>query len=222
MTALLDRFRFDVVRRLDPTPYVSPVASGSSSEASPLLQHSASRPAAPLDIGAAGYCADAPAPDHRTGRHAASPPPVLRTPLPPLAPPPPAWNEQNGDLFLKTANRQSNTKAVGIRIPAFVEVAENFLEMCGRPCDRWFCFILSWIGTNDAENVRRFHFVGDAVSYEQFRDGFYSLFGRINFDNAYRQQLRVHAQSVSESVTAFASRTSDLSTRKYFEFPTEL
>ena len=54
MTALLDRFGFDVVRRLDPTPPVSNAASGSSSESAPLLQHSASRHAAPLDTGA-GY-----------------------------------------------------------------------------------------------------------------------------------------------------------------------
>ena len=90
MTALLDRFEFDVVRRLDATPPVSPAASRSSSESALLLEHSASRHAAPLDTGAAGYCADAPAPDHRTGRHAAPPPPALRTPAPRLEPPIPA------------------------------------------------------------------------------------------------------------------------------------
>ena len=143
MTALLERFGFDVVRRLDPTPYVSPAASGSFSESAPLLQHSASRHTAPLDTGAAGYCADAPAPDHRTGSHAAPPPPALRTPTPRLAPPPPAWDEKDRDLLLKSANRQRYIETSGIRIRAFVEEAENFLEMCGRPRDRWSRFILS-------------------------------------------------------------------------------
>ena len=66
------------------------------------------------------------------------------------------------------------------------------------------------------------HFVGDAVSYKQFRDGLYTLFGRLDFEDAYRQQLRVLAQSGSETVAAFASRTSDLSTLAYPDFPTEL
>ena len=221
MTALLDRFGFDVVRRLDPTPPLAPAASGSSSKSAPILQHSATGHVAPLDTGAAGYCADAPAPDHRTGHHAAPPPPALRTLAPRLAPPQPVWDEKDRDLF-KSANRQRYTEASGIRIRAFVEVAENFLEMCARPRDRWSRFILSWLGTNEAEKVRRSHFVGAAVSYEQFRNGLYTLFGRLDFENAYRQQLRGLAQSGSESVAAFASRTSDLSTRAYPDFLTEL
>ena len=187
----------------------------------PLLQHSASRHAAPLDTGAAGYCADAPAPDHRTGRRAAPPPPALFTPAPRLAPPP-AWDEKDRDLFLKSANRQRYTEASGIRIRAFVEETENFLEMCGRPRDRWSRFILFWLGTNEAEKVHRVHYVGDAVFNEQFCHGLYTLFGRLDFEDAYSQQLRVLAQSGSESVAAFASRTSDLSTRAYPGFPTEL
>ena len=87
--------------------------------------------------------------------------------------------------------------------------------MCGRPRDCCSRFILSWLGTNETKKMRRSHFEGDAVFYEQFRDGLYTLFGRLDFADAYCQQLRVLAQSGSESVAAFASRTSDLSTRAY-------
>ena len=41
-------------------------------------------------------------------------------------------------------------------------------------------------------------------------------------EDAYRQQLRVLTQSGAEPVAAFASRTTDLSTRAYPNFPTEL
>ena len=89
MTVLLIRFGFNVVRRLDPTPPVSPAASESSSETALLLQHSESCHSAPLETGAAGYCANAPEPDYRIGRHAAPPPPALLTAAPRLAPLPP-------------------------------------------------------------------------------------------------------------------------------------
>ena len=94
--------------------------------------------------------------------------------------------------------------------------------MFGRPRDRWSRFIRAWLGANEAEKVRRSHYVGDAITYEIFRTGLYTLFGRLDLEDAYRQQLRVLAQSGSESVAAFASRTSDLSTRAYPDFPTEL
>ena len=94
--------------------------------------------------------------------------------------------------------------------------------MCGRPRDRWARFIISWLGPNEAEKVRRSHFVSDYVDYSKFREGLFTLFGRLDFEDAYRQQLRVLVQSGAESVAAFASRTTDLSTRAYPDFPTDL
>ena len=124
--------------------------------------------------------------------------------------------------MLKSANRTHYTESSGIRIRAFVEDAENFLEMCGRPRDRWARFIISWLGPNAAEKVRCSHFVADYVDYSKFCEGLFSLFGRLDFEDSYRQQLRVLVQSGAESVAAFASRTTDLSTRAYPDFTTDL
>ena len=94
--------------------------------------------------------------------------------------------------------------------------------MCGRPRDQWARFIIFWLGPNEAEKVRRSHFVADYVEfYSKFRVGLFTLFGRLEFEDLYRQQLRVLVQSGAESVTAFALRTTDLSTRAYFDFPTD-
>ena len=94
--------------------------------------------------------------------------------------------------------------------------------MCGRPRDRWACFIISWLGPNEAEKVRRSHVVADGVDYDAFREGFFTLFGRLDFEDSYRQQFRVLVQFRPESVAGFASRTTDLSTRAYPDFPTDL
>ena len=222
MTALLDRFWVDVVRRLDLTSPLSLAASGSSSESAPLLQHSASCHATPLDTGPPVNVLMPSrlitAPDVTQHHHRLLYVLLLRDSR---------RRHPHGTRRIETfsSNRRicsAIPEASGIRIRACVEEAENFLEVCGRPRDRWSRFILSWLGTNEAQKVRRFHFLGDAVFYEKFLDGLYTLFKRLDFENAYRQQLRVLAQSGSESVAAFASRTSDFTTRAYFDFPTEL
>ena len=61
--------------------------------------------------------------------------------------------------------------------------------------------------------MRRFHIDADGVDYDAFRKGMFTLFGRLDFEESYRQQLRVLPESCAESVVAFASRTTDLSTR---------
>ena len=94
--------------------------------------------------------------------------------------------------------------------------------MCGRPRDRWARFIISWLGPNEAEKVRRSYFVADGIDYSAFREGLFTLFGRLDFEDSYRQQLRVLVQSGAESVATFASRTTDLSTRAYPNFPTDI
>ena len=70
--------------------------------------------------------------------------------------------------------------------------------------------------------VRRSHFVADGVYYDAFREGLFTLFGRLNFEDSYRQQLLVLIQSGAEFVAVYASRTTDLSTRSYPDFPTDL
>ena len=70
--------------------------------------------------------------------------------------------------------------------------------------------------------MRRFHLVADGVDYGAFRVCLLTVFNRLDFENSYRQQLRVLVQSGVESVAAFASGTTDLSTRASFEFPTDL
>ena len=94
--------------------------------------------------------------------------------------------------------------------------------MCCRSRNRWARFILSWLGPNEAENIRRSHFAANNVDYNLFREGLFTLFGRLDFEDSYRQQLSVLVRSGAESVAAFASRTTDLSTRAYPNFPTEL
>ena len=127
----------------------------------------------------------------------------------------PNWDHDDLDLLLRSANRTHYTESSGIRIRAFVEDAENFLEMCGRPRDRWARFIISWLNSNEAEKVRRSHFVADRIDYGTFREGLFTLFGRLDFEDSYRQKLRVLVQFGAESVAAFASRTTDFSTRAY-------
>ena len=94
--------------------------------------------------------------------------------------------------------------------------------MCRRPRDHWARFIIFWLNPNDAEKVRRSHFVADGVTYDSFCKGLSTLFGRLDFEDSYRQQLCVLVQSGAEFVAAFASRTTDLSTRAYPDFPKDL
>ena len=92
----------------------------------------------------------------------------------PLLPPPsarPEWDLDDCDLLLKSANRPRFTESFGVRIRAFLEDAENFLDMCGRPRDRWARFIISWLGANEAEKVRHSHYFGDEVDYAAFKNG---------------------------------------------------
>ena len=114
--------------------------------------------------------------------------------------PRPMWDHEDRDLLLKSANRPRFMESSGVRIRAFLADAENFLEMCGRPRDRWARFIISWLGANEAEKVRRSHFIADGVDYDSFKNGLITLFGRLESEDSYRQQLRELIQAGSESV----------------------
>ena len=174
------------------------------------------------DSGVVGVRFTLPATGQRTGANPNSTPLATAASTPPLPPHKPEWDHDDRDLLLKSADRQRYTESSGIRIRAFVEDAVKFFEMCGRPRDRWARFVVSWLGFNEAEKVSRSYFVGDNVDYNNFREGLLTLFGRLDCEDAYRQQLRVLAQSGAEPVAAFASRITDLSTYAYPNFPTEL
>ena len=174
------------------------------------------------DLGVDGVRFTLPATGQRTGANPNSSLLATTTSTSQLPPQKPEWDHDDRDLLLKSANRAHYTESSGIRIRAFVEDAENFMEMCGRPRVLWARFIISWLGPNETEKVRRSHFVADNVDYSAFCEGLFTLFGRLDFKDSYRQQLRVLAQSGAESVAEFASRTTDLSTCAYPNFPTDI
>ena len=58
--------------------------------------------------------------------------------------------------------------------------------MCGRPRNRWARIILSWLGPNKAEKVRRSHFAANNVDYNSFCEGLFTLLGHLDFENSYR------------------------------------
>ena len=61
--------------------------------------------------------------------------------------------------------------------------------LCIRPRDRWGFFVFVWLRSEEAENVRRSHVSDSLASYEKFRDGLIALFGRFEFEGAYRATL---------------------------------
>ena len=67
-----------------------------------------------------------------------------------------------------------------------------------------------------------FHFFSEDVDYTAFKNGLITLFGRLEFEDSYCQQLRELAQAGSESIASYAARTTDLTTQAYPKFPTEL
>ena len=132
-----------------------------------------------------------------------------------------AGDSTDRETLLKAASRQRFTETSGIKIRAFLVDAELFLRLCSRSRHRWGFFVLAWLGSEEADKVRRSHVVDTVASYEKFRDGLIALFGRFEFEGAYRATLRGLRQSGSESVAAYAARTTDLCSHAYAEFSTE-
>ena len=132
-----------------------------------------------------------------------------------------AWVATDRETLLKAASRQRFTEKSGIKIRAFLADGELFLTLCNRPRDRWGFFVHACLGSEEAEKVRRSHVADTVGSYEKFREKLIALFGRVEFENAYRATLRGIRQSGFESVAAYAARTSDLCSRAYAESSTE-
>ena len=95
---------------------------------------------------------------------------------------------------------------------------EFFLTICNRPRDRWGFSILSWLKSEEAEKARRSHIADHVANYPVFREGLISLFGRFDFEGAYRATLQSLRQSGSESVAAYAAHVTDLCSRAYPNF----
>ena len=131
------------------------------------------------------------------------------------------WEPADRDTLLKASTRVRFTEASNLKIRSFLAAAKLFLTLCNRPRDLWGYFILSWLGSEKAEKVRRSH-IGDAVAdYCTFRKSLVSLFERFEFEGAYRATLRNLRQSGAESIAANAARTINLYSRAYSNFSTE-
>ena len=131
------------------------------------------------------------------------------------------WDAADRETLLKAASRPRYIESSGVKIRSFLADAELFLTLCNRPRSRWAYFVLSWLGSEEAEKVRRSHVADSVADYEKFRDGLTTIFGRFEFEGAFRAQLRSLRQSGAETVTAYAARTTDLCSRAYAEFATE-
>ena len=138
IAAALGSLGFEIRRREAPQSAVQLMMHGASTDAVPQpvpipKQTSLLMPAVLVD----GAVANAP------GQRLAQPPP---TAAPATTNPPPRarleWDPDDRDLLLKSANRPQFTEASGVRIRAFLENAENFLDMCGRLSHRWARFII--------------------------------------------------------------------------------
>ena len=90
--------------------------------------------------------------------------------------------------------------------------------MVRRSRDRWARFLISWFGANNAQKIRRFYFFSDDVDYTVFINDLITLFGRLEFEDSYRQQVRELSQTSSKSIAFYISRTTNLTTQKYFKF----
>ena len=114
------------------------------------------------------------------------------------------WEPADRDTLLKDTSRQRFTETSGCKIRSFLADAELFFTLCNRPRDRWGFFILSWLGSEEAEKVRRSHIADAVADYCTFREGLVSLVGRFEFEGAYRATLRNLRQSGAESIAAYS------------------
>ncbi len=112
------------------------------------------------------------------------------------------WDAADRDTLLKAASRPRYIESSGVKIRSFLADAELFLTLCNRPRSRWAYFVLSWLGSKEAEKVRRSHVADSVADYEKFREGLNTIFGRFEFEGAFRAQLRSLKQSGAETVTA--------------------
>ena len=104
---------------------------------------------------------------------------LLAPPVPPSCPllltlmvsaPSADWNAADRDTVLLASSRPWFTEASGMKIRAFLNDSELFLQLCGRPRARWGLFVMSWLGFAESDKVRRSHIVDDINEYDKFRE----------------------------------------------------
>ena len=79
-----------------------------------------------------------------------------------------AWDATERETLLKAGLSQRFTETSGIKIRTFLADAELFLTLCSRLRDRWGFFALAWLGSEEAEKVRRSHIADSVASYKEF------------------------------------------------------
>ena len=76
-------------------------------------------------------------------------------------------------------------------------------------------FLITSLGAETAEKVRRSHFADLIADYATFKSGVNALFGKFKCKESLREQLRTHAQSGAKSIAAYAARTTDVCSKAY-------
>ena len=103
-------------------------------------------------------------------------------------------------------------------IRKFVTDLELYLRMSACPVHHLGYFLITSLGAETAEKVRRSHFADLIADYATFKSGVNALFGKFKCKESLREQLRTHAQSGAKSIAAYAARTTDVCSKAYPAF----
>ena len=93
---------------------------------------------------------------------------------------------KNAYTMLKRYSRARFTEASGSKIRGFIADLELFMRMSARTVHHWEYFLLAFLGTDEAENVRRWHLAEAVADYCVFKQGVETLFGKYEFVGSYR------------------------------------
>ena len=109
-----------------------------------------------------------------------------------------------------------------MKIQPFLDDCELFLRLCNRPRLRLGVFVLGWLKIAESDKVCRSHLEDSLVDYDKFRDGLITLFGQHECEDNYRFQLCSLSQAASESVADYAARVTDICSRAYPSYTTDI
>ena len=79
------------------------------------------------------------------------------------------WEAADHDTAFCASSRPRFIEASGIKIRAFLDDSELFLQLCGRPRARGGLFVISWLGSAESGKVRRSHIAYGINEYDKFR-----------------------------------------------------
>ena len=88
------------------------------------------------------------------------------------------WTDADREPLVKSNSRQRDTEASGAKIRSFLADTELYLSLCKRPGEKWGYFVLSWLGTEEAEKVRSAHLADNLSDYATFCEGQLTLFAK--------------------------------------------